>query len=154
MVDNGSTDGTEGILLENGRRHHPFDFVFLRETAGGKPNGLKSGMGVARGALFIFADDVFVADRHWLIKHWEFHRDSDFGAVQGRVLPGLDPQGRPANESHLLEYNIPIVDYGDRIRLIRNFTGANVSLKREVIKQVGLFNPQLGAFGLSKVLKS
>lgn len=144
MVDNGSTDGTEGILLENGRRQHPFDFVFLRETARGKSNALNSGIGVARGDLLIFADDDVVADRHWLIKHWECHRDSDFGAVQGRVLPGLDPQGRPANQSHLREYNIPIVNYGDRIRSIRNFTGANVSLKREVIKQVGLFNPRLG----------
>ena len=150
IVDNGSTDGTGGVLLENGRRQHPFDFVFLRETAKGKSNALNSGIGVARGDLLIFADDDVVADRHWLIKHWECHRDSDFGAVQGRVLPGLDPQGRPANESHLFEYNIPIVDYGDRIRLIRNFTGANVSLKREVIKQVGLFNPRLGAFGVSE----
>ncbi|HXH85417.1 MAG TPA: glycosyltransferase family 2 protein [Nitrospira sp.] len=152
IVDNGSTDGTAEILLENSKRPHPFEFVFLRETARGKSNALNSGIAVSRGDLLIFADDDVVVDRHWLIKHWECHRDSDFDAVQGRVLPGLDPQGHPASQSDVREYNVPIVDYGDRIRLIQNFTGANASLKREVIEQVGLFNPRLGpgALGFSE----
>jgi cellulose synthase/poly-beta-1,6-N-acetylglucosamine synthase-like glycosyltransferase len=87
MIDNGSTDGTDGILLANGKRQHPFDFVFLREMSRGKSNALNSGIGVARGDLLILADDDVVADRQWIIKHWECHRDNDFGAVQGRVLP-------------------------------------------------------------------
>ena len=152
IVDNGSTDGTEEILLENRRRRHSFDFLFLQEAAKGKSNAINRGMGAARGDLFVLIDDDVVADRRWLIKHWECHRDTDFSAVQGRVLPGLDPQGQPANQSHIREYNIPIVDYGDRIRAIRGFTGTNVSFKREVTAQVGRFNPRLGpgALGFSE----
>src|SRR5256885_2100829 len=84
--------------------------------------------------------------------HYKCQRASEFGALQGGFLPGVDPQGRPADPSRLREYNIPIVDYGDEIRAIRGFTGTNVSFKRGVIRQVGLFNPRLGpgALGFSE----
>jgi glycosyltransferase involved in cell wall biosynthesis len=79
MVDNGSTDGTEGILLENGRKQHPLDFVFLRETARGKSHALNSGIDVARGDLLNLVDDDVVADRDWLI-------NLDSGNPYGRSL--------------------------------------------------------------------
>jgi glucosyl-dolichyl phosphate glucuronosyltransferase len=152
VVDNGSTDGTEEMLLREQERHHPFDFIFLKEETKGKSSALNRGIGVARGDILILIDDDVVADRQWLIKHWECHCDTDFSAIQGRVRPGLDPEGRPAHQDHIREYNIPIVDYGDKIRPIRGFTGTNVSLKRDVIKRVGLFNPRLGpgALGFSE----
>jgi glycosyltransferase involved in cell wall biosynthesis len=152
IIDNGSTDKTEEILLGEKARQKWFDLRVLKEEAKGKSSALNRGIGLAQGEVLIFVDDDVVVHPRWLKNHWGCHRDREFGAVQGRVLPGVDPQGRPADQSRLREYNIPIVDYGGEIRAIRGFTGTNVSFKRDVIRQVGLFNPRLGpgALGFSE----
>jgi glycosyltransferase involved in cell wall biosynthesis len=152
IIDNGSTDKTEEILLGEKARQKWFDLRVLKEEAKGKSSALNRGIGLAQGEVLIFVDDDVVVHPGWLKNHWGCHRDREFGAVQGRVLPGVDPQGRPADQSRLREYNIPIVDYGGEIRAIRGFTGTNVSFKRDVIRQVGLFNPRLGpgALGFSE----
>ena len=152
IVDNGSTDNTGEILSQTKGRPNRFDFRVSQETNRGKSNVLNHGIALARGEILIMVDDDVVVHRRWMAEHWECHRVSEFGAVQGRVLPGVDPQGRPADPNRLREYNIPIVDYGGEIRSIRGFTGTNVSFKREVVRQVGLFNPRLGpgALGFSE----
>jgi glucosyl-dolichyl phosphate glucuronosyltransferase len=152
VVDNGSTDNTEAILIQEKGRQNRFDLRVLKEETKGKSSALNRGIALAQGEVLIVVDDDVVVHHGWMTKHWECHRVSEFGAVQGRVLPGVDPQGRPADQSRLREYNIPIVDYGDQIRAIRGFTGTNVSFKRDVVRQVGLFNPRLGpgALGFSE----
>lgn len=152
IVDNGSTDNTEEILLRAKGRPHRFDFRLSKEETRGKSSVLNHGIGLARGEILIIVDDDVVVDHRWMAEHWESHRVSEFDAVQGRVLPGVDPQGRPADPGRLREYNIPIVDYGGEIRSIRGFTGTNVSFKRDVVRQVGIFNPRLGpgALGFSE----
>jgi GT2 family glycosyltransferase len=67
-----------------------------------------------------------------------------FDALQGRVLPGVDFEGRPADTHRLCQYNIPITDYGENIREIRGLTGTNMSFKRKVFGTVGYFDPRLG----------
>ncbi len=152
VVDNGSTDNTEEIVLREKARQNRFDLRVSKEEAKGKSSALNRGISLAQGEVLILVDDDVVVHPELMSHHWRCHRDRDFGAVQGRVLPGVDPQGRPADQSRLREYNIPIVDYGGEIRAIRGFTGTNVSFKRDVIKQVGLFNPRLGpgALGFSE----
>lgn len=152
IVDNGSTDNTGEILAQAKGRPNRFQFRVSQETNRGKSNVLNHGIGLARGKILIIVDDDVVVHRRWMAEHWECHRVSEFGAVQGRVLPGVDPQGRAADPSRLREYNIPIVDYGGEIRSIRGFTGTNVSFKRDIVRQVGLFNPRLGpgALGFSE----
>jgi glycosyltransferase involved in cell wall biosynthesis len=152
IVDNGSTDNTGEILLREQGRGNRFDFRVAKEKTKGKSSALNQGIGLARGEILIVVDDDVVVHHRWMTEHWECHRVSEFGAVQGRVLPGVDPQGCPADLSRLREYNIPIVDYGREIRPIRGFTGTNVSFKRNIVRQVGLFNPRLGpgALGFSE----
>lgn len=152
VVDNGSTDNTREILLREKVKHNRFDFRMSKEETRGKSSALNRGIGLARGEILIIVDDDVVVHHRWMAEHWESHRISEFGAVQGRVLPGVDPQGYPADPSRLREYNIPIVDYGGEIRSIRGFTGTNVSFKRDIVRQVGLFNPRLGpgALGFSE----
>ena len=152
IVDNASTDKTSEILLREKGKQNRFDFRMSKEETRGKSSALNQGIGLARGEILIIVDDDVVVDHRWLAEHWESHRVSEFDAVQGRVLPGVDPQGHPADPSRLREYNIPIVDYGGEIRSIRGFTGTNVSFKRDIVRQVGLFNPRLGpgALGFSE----
>jgi len=74
----------------------------------------------------------------------EGYSSMPFDALQGRILPGVDSEGRPADPLHLQEYNIPLVDYGCDYRKIRGLTGTNMSFKREVLAKVGCFDPRLG----------
>jgi glucosyl-dolichyl phosphate glucuronosyltransferase len=152
IVDNGSMDNTGEILFQEKGKQNRFDFRVSKEETKGKSSALNQGIGLARGEILIVVDDDVVVHRRWMTEHWECHQVNEFGAVQGRVLPGVDPQGRPADPIRLREYNIPIVDYGGGIRPIRGFTGTNVSFKRDIVKQVGLFNPRLGpgALGFSE----
>jgi glucosyl-dolichyl phosphate glucuronosyltransferase len=152
IVDNGSTDNTGEVLFREQGKRNRFDFRVAKEETKGKSSALNNGIGLARGEILIVVDDDVVVHERWMTEHWECHRVGEFGAVQGRVLPGVDPQGRPADPNRLREYNIPIVDYGNEIRPIRGFTGTNVSFKRDIVRQVGLFNPRLGpgALGFSE----
>jgi len=152
IVDNGSTDDTGELLLREKRKPYRFDFRVSKEGIKGKSSALNHGISLAHGEILIIVDDDVVVDHRWMVEHWECHRVNEFGAVQGRVLPGVDAQGNPADPSRLREYNIPIVDYGGEIRSIRGFTGTNVSFKRDIVRQVGFFNPRLGpgALGFSE----
>ena len=117
-----------------------------REIQCGEP-----GISLAQGEILLIVDDDVVVHPLWLIKHLECYRVSDFDAVQGRVLPGVDPEGRPADPNRLREYNIPIVDYGDEICEIRGLTGTNISFKREVFgKWVLRSAPWAGCRGVQR----
>lgn len=144
VVDNGSTDETERIVREIQRSQAAFDLRFLREPNRGKSSALNAGLRESRGELILMVDDDVVVDPGWLAGHERAHRETRFDAIQGRVLPGLDPSGAAADAERLYEYNIPVVDYGEAVCEVRGLTGTNLSLKREVFESVGLFNPLLG----------
>ena len=144
IVNNGSTDGTEGLLREERSKARKFSLKALWEPAKGKANALNRGFASAAGSFILAVDDDVVVDRRWLVEHLGCFRVVSFDAIQGRVLPGVDPEGQPANPDRLREYNIPMVDYGEQVREVRGLTGTNISLRRGVYEAVGLFNPRLG----------
>lgn len=144
VVDNGSTDGTEALLANEGKKPRRFSLQALQEHQRGKASALNAGLRLAGGEIITVVDDDVVVHSQWLTKHLECHETMPFDAVQGRVLPGVDPQGRPADRGRLREYNIPIIDYGDAYLDVRGMTGTNMSFKREVFTKVGFFDPRLG----------
>jgi glycosyltransferase involved in cell wall biosynthesis len=144
IVDNGSTDDTACVLDRATREGTKFSLRILREKRQGKSNALNRGLSYARGKILLVVDDDVVLDRQCLIQHVESYRLTSFDAVQGRILPGVEPDGRPADPNKLREYNIPIVDYGEEIREIRGLTGTNMSFKRDVFEKVGWFDTRLG----------
>ena len=144
IVDNCSTDNTQELLRQKEWQEKRFSFKVLKEDRKGKSSALNRGIASAQGQILIVVDDDVVVHPEWMIKHWECHRDVIFDVIQGRVLPGVDDQGNPADGNRVREYNIPIVDYGKEICAIRGFTGTNVSFKREIFGNVGLFDPRLG----------
>ena len=89
-------------------------------------------------------DDDVTVDRFCFAEHIQAHRSHAFAAIQGRILPGKDPEGRSPNVAHLREYNIPLTDHGDEVTEIRGLTGTNMSFKREVRERVGGFDVRLG----------
>ena len=142
IVDNGSTDNTASVLMP--ATSTKFFLRVLREDRQGKSSALNRGLSLAQGKILLIVDDDVVVHPLWLIKHFESYSVSSFDAVQGRVLPGVDLDGKPADPNKLREYNIPIIDYGDQICEIRGLTGTNISFKREVFERVGRFDTRLG----------
>jgi GT2 family glycosyltransferase len=143
-VDNGSTDETVSLLTWEQAKERKFSLRVLQERKKGKANALNLGLTCANGHFILVVDDDVVVHPEWLVRHLECYRTTNFDAVQGRILPGVDPEGRAADPRRLREYNIPIVDYGEDICEIRGLTGTNMSFKREVYETVGHFDTRLG----------
>jgi glycosyltransferase involved in cell wall biosynthesis len=144
VVDNGSTDQTWSLLSAEQAKSRKFSLQILEETKKGKSSALNRGLAAAKGDMILILDDDVVVHPQWLMKHIDSYTATSFDAVQGRVLAGLDPVGRPADPERLREYNIPIIDYGDQFCEIRGLTGTNMSFKREVLEKVGFFDTRLG----------
>jgi len=135
VVDNGSVDETPRILAERSNLDRIVAFYGLTETRKGKASALNRGIAAAKGNVLLIVDDDVVL---------EAHRRNGFDALQGRVLPGVDPDGNPAEKTKLSEYNIPYVDHGREICEIWGLNGTNMSFKREVIEKIGGFDSRLG----------
>jgi glycosyltransferase involved in cell wall biosynthesis len=144
VVNNGSSDATAELLSMELSKPRPFTLQVLEEKRQGKANALNVGLAYAKGDILVAIDDDVVVHPEFLVKHLECYRVTGFDAVQGRVLPGQDPGGKPADPARLREYNIPLIDHGSEYREIRGLTGTNMSFKREVFETVGLFDPRLG----------
>jgi glycosyltransferase involved in cell wall biosynthesis len=144
VVDNGSTDRTRTLLSTEQAKCCSFSLRILEEGRRGKASALNRGLSSAKGDVIIVIDDDVVAHPQCLTKHLETYRLTHFDAVQGRVLPGVDFNGNPADPNRLREYNIPHIDYGEQICEIRGLTGTNMSFQREVFAKVGFFDTRLG----------
>jgi GT2 family glycosyltransferase len=144
IVDNGSADDTAAFLHRETSKPRKFALKILHEKTPGKANALNAGLSNARGDIVLIIDDDVTADPALFSSHLEEHQSRGFHAIQGRILPGTDPQGASADPAKLREYNIPYTDHGDQAREIRGLTGTNMSIKRQVFEKVGFFDTRLG----------
>jgi glucosyl-dolichyl phosphate glucuronosyltransferase len=144
VVNNTSTDETRTLLENEVMKPRAQHLIVLDEPRAGKSNAVNCALSVVRGDIIMILDDDVSIDAQCLAKHLEAYGKTRFAAVQGRIFPGEDPQGRSANPERLRQYNIPLIDHGDEITAIRGLTGTNMSFKREVLKRVGLFDTRLG----------
>jgi GT2 family glycosyltransferase len=145
VVDNnGSTDGTRSLLELEAQKIRTYQLRVSEEPRQGKAHALNRGLQIATGKFFIIIDDDVIAHSQLLEQHMECYEVSRFDALQGKILPGLDLNGKPADMARLREYNIPHTDYGENCREIRGLTGTNMSFKREVYEAVGTFDTRLG----------
>ena len=144
VINNGSTDETSRMLKYEISQPRRFPLIVVQEKRPGKSRALNRALTEARGDLLMILDDDVTVDENCIAKHVEAHQQTDFAAIQGRVLPGKDPEGRGADLSRLREYNIPMMDHGDRIMAIRGLIGTNMSFKRGVLETIGGFDERLG----------
>jgi GT2 family glycosyltransferase len=144
VIDNGSCDGTADFLARWNNLPANGIFFSLSESRPGKASALNHGLVAVPADYFLIIDDDVVVDPGVVARHLEGYGATSFDALQGRILPGVDPVGRRADPRRLREYNIPLVDYGSDYRELRGLTGTNMSFKREVVEKVGVFNPRLG----------
>src|SRR6185295_8956883 len=96
VVNNGATDETANLLREEALIARPQDLIVLEEQRPGKSAAINRALSVARGDMLMLLDDDVSVDSECLAKHIEAYEQTEFAAIQGRVLPGKDFEGRPA----------------------------------------------------------
>jgi len=144
IIDNDSSDKTRDLLIEEQQKQRKFKLRTFKEERKGQSAAINRGLGACRGEIICLLDDDVVVDRRWLEGVLHSYASTDFDAFQGRVLPGVDPNGNPADARKLYYYNIPIIDRGDRIKEVNAFVGAHMTFRRKVFEKVGLFDVRLG----------
>ncbi len=148
------TTPVEIIVVNDGDIQNTAEILELARTANlkidvlsptsGKSRGLNEGLKSSKGKIICALDDDVVVHPDWAEQLLEAHESTGFDAIQGKISPGVDPEGKPADSERLREYNIPVVDYGEEVCEIQGLTGTNMSFKREVFEKVGFFDIRLG----------
>lgn len=104
------------------------------------------GIRVAKGDILAFLDDDAVADERWVENLVGSYQEFKAMAVGGKVLPAWLP-GKPDCFPDELYWLVGATHRGfaeDAVVEVRNVFASNMSFKREVFEQVGLFNESLG----------
>lgn len=122
--------------------------VLLKENVGvcGARN---AGIGVARGDTIAFLDDDAVAERRWIENLLSTYQEYDAVAVGGKVIP-LWLRARPDYLPEELHWLVGITHDGfadEKVAEVRNTFGPNMSFRREVFEEIGLFNEDFGFAG-------
>jgi len=120
--------------------------VIFNEQSLGAYAARNVGIRAARGDILAFLDDDAVADKKWVETLVSTYKELDAVAVGGKILPIWLPR-KPVYFPEELYWLVGVTHKGfaeDKVVEIRNAFGPNMSFKREVFEQVGLFNENLG----------
>ncbi|HEV8267513.1 MAG TPA: glycosyltransferase [Thermoanaerobaculia bacterium] len=142
VVDDGSTDGTKGLLEERAARGA---LVFASQDRRGPASARNRGAGLASGEILVFLGDDTVPEPGFLAAHDRAHREGDGGPLAVLGYTGWDEK-RMSVTPFLVFLNEkgPQFGYG----LIQNaddvpyafFYTSNVSLPKAVFASLGGFD--------------
>jgi GT2 family glycosyltransferase len=106
------------------------------------------GVAAARGRVIAFLDDDAVADAGWLVRLVDAYAAPSVLGVGGAALaawPGPRPRWLPPEFDWVVGCSYQ--GQPTEVAAVRNFIGANMSLRREVFDAVGGFSHSLGRIG-------
>ena len=143
VVDDGSTDGTEAIVLE-ASKDSSFPVRYLRQSNRGPAAARNYGISEARSPIILFTDSDIVPERDLVSQHVAWHKEFPDGrvAVLGYVTWPANPKPTPfmkwyGEDGILFGYR----SFRHKNELsFRNFYTCNVSLKAEFLKACGGFD--------------
>lgn len=105
-----------------------------------------TGIKKAQGDIIAFLDDDAVADKRWIERLVDTYQKTDAIAVAGKVLP-IWLSNKPDYLPEELYWLVGLTYKGfarEDVTEVRNALGSNMSYRREVFTEVGLFNEHLG----------
>ncbi len=151
-VDNNSTDRTRQVIESFVSHGHP-NLIYVFEGRQGLAHGRNSGVRRARAEIVVFTDDDVRVERDWVanIKR-AFDEHPEVGCVGGKILPRW-PAPPPAwlTREHWVG-PLALQDYGEEplyvnAQRLLSLAGANLSFRRKVLEQIGLFSPDFSTGG-------
>jgi glycosyltransferase involved in cell wall biosynthesis len=145
VVDNGSTDCTAEVV------HSFIKTIEIRgryivEPHQGKSNALNTGLTAANGEIIVFVDDDCYPSIDFLSQIWSRFRDPSVGYITGRVMLH-DSRDYPAT---INESITPLTYPGRSFVWPGAVQGGNVAFRRQVLVEIGGFDPLFGPGSLFK----
>lgn len=132
LVDDGSTDGTEDLVKE---LDPPYHLQYIRQNNSGLATARNKGIREAEGEYILFIDDDVLADRRLLEEHLLAHLRYPHSVINGWVNHVVRME-RPQSPRFTLQ------DISTAF-----FWTSNVSVKKEYLLQVGLFDESFKEYG-------
>ena len=148
VVDNGSVDGTPGVVAA-AASHCSVPVVYLTEQKSGKSHALNTAVTHARGDLLVFTDDDVLPSPGWLAAYAQAFSETGADYAAGRIQP-LWEAPPPRWLTPPLHGVLAVQDGGTRRLTLKGVSdqvmpiGANMAVRRHVLDSVGGWNPQLG----------
>ena len=132
-------------LLRRARVAFPDVTVVPNHFQKGLAGGRNTGVAHAWGDVVAFIDDDAYADPEWLSRLADHYMDPSVAGVGGLVEPAWE-HGRPGWFPPELDWVVGCSYLGMRPGLgpVRNFIGANMSFRREILAEIGGFSIELG----------
>ena len=132
-------------LLRRARVAFPDVTIVPNHFQKGLAGGRNTGVAHAWGDVVAFIDDDAYADPQWLGRLADHYMDASVLGVGGLVEPAWE-HGRPGWFPPELDWVVGCSYLGMRsgVGPIRNFIGANMSFRREILAEIGGFSIELG----------
>ncbi|BCJ33618.1 bi-functional transferase/deacetylase [Actinocatenispora thailandica] len=134
VVDDGSTDGTAGIVADLGLP----GVRVLRQRNAGKPAALNTGIRVARGEVLVLVDGDTVFERHTIARLVQPLADPRVGAVSGntKVANRTGLLGRWQHLEYVMGFNLDRRMY-EMAECMPTVPGAIGAFRRDALMEVG-----------------
>jgi glycosyltransferase involved in cell wall biosynthesis len=139
-VDNNSSDATSDTL-DGLMAQLPLETTRLFEVQPGLGNARNAGLAVSKGSIIAFTDDDCYPAPDWLSQIDRALATPEIGFVGGKVLLHDDTDAKVAIQLRETPKAFPRFSYvypGE-------IHGANMAFRREVLDEIGGFDPLLGA---------
>ena len=132
-------------LLRRARLAFPEVTIVPNHFQKGLAGGRNTGVAHAWGDVVAFIDDDAFADPDWLGRLADHYMDPTVAGVGGLVEPAWEHR-RPGWFPPELDWVVGCSYLGMRSDLgpVRNFIGANMSFRREILAEIGGFSIELG----------
>lgn len=146
VIDNNSKDDTFNVC-DKFLPVSKFKFKYIFEPKQGLSNARNRGIKESSGDILIFTDDDVSVTDCWLSEYDSIYINMSPDCVFGKIIP--DWNGRkPEWLDKSLEVVFGFLDYGDKCFVVENynyeFFGANFSIRRDILLEIGGFDPKLG----------
>jgi len=150
IVDNKSMDETPSICRECIRLNPNHTIRYVVEENQGHTFARNRGIAESTGNVITFIDDDAYASRNFVSAIRQFFADHpDAAAMGGKIIP-LYESKQPKWMSNYLLPLVSALDMGNKRRVLRDRKfpiGANMSFRRHVFDDYGLFKTELGRRG-------
>lgn len=150
LVNNNSTDNTAIECERFVSDYHPTNYHYFMESQQGLSFARNRGITEAHGEWLVFLDDDAMVGKDYIANlqaHLSAHPET--GAFGGMIEPFFEG-GEPKWYSKWSMGFVSAIDLGNEVHVFpgnKYPIGANMGIKREVLKNVGTFNTELGRTG-------